>query len=436
MGLFKSKGRDSPSDVPEERIREIVVEELANKEQARDHTGRPFKDDSAIMETPAMKPSEPRRAASLTEEEAVTDDAAQPTCGKAASTVVAHDAHEPSQQTTLASDSSLSQAGPLREQGWVTPRIPVLSRVLAGPQAGEIVIGDAGAITMTPRRMAKVRKDISYTPIATVDMAQNGPVTAAAVSVRGLEHQDFSIFRQDATAFTVTADGRYVVGAIADGVSQGKDYAHLGADTAVKTCLRTVVDYLEAGTAMDRIPWADITDKVRSTLRRKAEGAFGPGNDDAALVKQIGTTAEVLIVGTSPATAEHTGASANRERFLYVRAVLAGDGAGYVFSPLGIWPTGTTKQLRDGFKSNSVAPLPADPGAAYPLVTSDWIEEGEAVMIVTDGIGDDMLDGSTDVAGFLYRELASPVPPHRLLECVSYIRYQSGDDRSVFIVWA
>lgn len=63
------------------------------------------------------------------------------------------------------------------------------------------------------------------------------------------------------------------------------------------------------------------------------------------------------------------------------------------------------------------------------------ITPGQAVLITTDGIGDDVLSGRTAVAGFLL-QLVRPMPPHKLLELVSYVAFQSDDDRTVFIAWA
>ena len=59
----------------------------------------------------------------------------------------------------------------------------------------------------------------------------------------------------------------------------------------------------------------------------------------------------------------------------------------------------------------------------------------QAVVIVSDGLGDDLRDGSTAAAGYLFRRLVRPIPQHELLRIASYLKLGSTDDRSAVIVW-
>jgi len=315
---------------------------------------------------------------------------------------------------------------------WIQPPPPSqlrIMRIQEGPQAGETTIGDAGVILNTVRRVAQDSR--VYVPASVVDVAQHRGLTIGAVSVRGLGHQDFGLVRQDAVAFATAGNSRFIVGTIADGVSEAPN-SHAGADSASKAALASVREFLDAGTRLHEIPWPEVTETVRNNLRKRAELAFGAKLrnekvDDGTWARQVGTTAEVLIVDSEPA---HDGS------FEYVRAVLAGDGYGYVISPAGLLPLGSGKARDNDLKSNKVLPLPSDPGPGYPHVQPGRIRPGEAVMITTDGIGDDMADGTTEVAGYMHAELLQPRTPHSLLETVSYVAYQSDDDRTVLVVWA
>jgi hypothetical protein len=279
------------------------------------------------------------------------------------------------------------------------------------------------------RKVAQDSK--AYVPGAVVDVVQHRGLTIGAASVRGLGHQDFGSVRQDALAFAVASNSRFIVGAIADGVSEAPN-SHAGADAASKAALSSVREFLESGTPLRDIPWPEVTEAVRNNLRRRSELVFGAklrdeAAGDATWSRQVGTTAEVLIVDSEAGP----GGS-----FEYVRAVLAGDGYGYVISPEGLLPLGSGKAKDDGVKSNKVHPLPGDPGPGYPNIQPGRISPGEAVMITTDGIGDDMANGTTDAAGYMYAELLRPRAPHDLLAAVSYIAFQSEDDRTVLVVWA
>lgn len=322
---------------------------------------------------------------------------------------------------------------PPDDQLWVTPtNAPMVTRIDSGPMSGEVEVGAAGKLSQV-RRSIPPKPSGSYIPSNVVDVASAGDLTVGAVSVRGLGHQDFPTVRQDAVAFGITRDGGYVIGVIADGVSEASD-AHIGADAATKTALNVVRSALEAGGTPTSIDWRAVSEATRQAVRSRAEvglkaGALGSGGAagiaDEAFVRVVGTTAEVLVVETRPMA---------EQQFHFTRVVVAGDGYGYILGPRGWVGLGTAKASSNGVLSNAVsAPLPRDPGV--PVVQHGSITPGQAVLITTDGIGDDVLSGRTAVAGFLL-QLVRPMPPHKLLELVSYVAFQSDDDRTVFIAWA
>lgn len=311
----------------------------------------------------------------------------------------------------------------------VAPRV---QRIDTGPLAGELEVGDA-------RKLARVKRSIppkpsgSYIPSYVVDVASAGDLTIGAVSVRGLSHLDFATVRQDAMAFGATKTGDYVIGTIADGVSSASE-SHLGADAAAKAALNVVRAALEGGQTPESLDWEGASGTTRRAVRARAEAGLKPGVGgsgglssiaDEEFVKVVGTTAEVLVVETHP-----TGEGSYR----FTRAVMSGDGYGYRLSPEGWIPLGTSKDSIGGVLSNVVsAPLPRDPGP--PVLHHGVLFPGEAVLIATDGVGDGVQSGGTEVAAYLQR-IMRPLAPHALLELVSYVAFQSDDDRTVFVVWA
>ena len=190
---------------------------------------------------------------------------------------------------------------------------------------------------------------------------------------------------------------------------------------------------------------------MRATLREQASRALRPrhgapgdadrqaADADAVAAQLLGTTCDVLVVDVGGDTPRFT------------RATLAGDGFGYLVDAVrGIEFLGSTK-VRPGatlpadeagiepdarLTSSAVRPLPADPGDRFPMVVSGRLLRGrQAVAIVSDGLGDDLRDGSTAAAGYLFRRLVRPIPQHELLRIASYLKLGSTDDRSAVIVW-
>jgi hypothetical protein len=321
--------------------------------------------------------------------------------------------------------SAIPDAERSRDPGrqWILPPNPSVGRIEDGSQKGEIAVGDIGIIKGTRRRIPSAKRHV---PAAVVDVAEHPcGLTLAAVSVRGLGHQDFATVRQDSVAFVMSDDRRFIIGAIADGVGQAR-HSHAGADAACRAAIASTRRFLESGAALAHIPWEQVTDAVRDDIRRRAESAFGTRALDAHYAYEIGTTAEVLVVDTQRRP---------DGGYDFVRAVLAGDGYGYVLGPRGFRFLGSDKALDGPLRTNKVLPLPSDPGPDFPKRMPGDIRRGEAVLIVTDGLGDDMDEGDTRVAGHIHDALKEPLAPHKLLEAISYVHFQSTDDRTALVVW-
>ena len=263
-------------------------------------------------------------------------------------------------------------------------------------------------------------------PSATADVATIGDVIVGAVAVRGLGHQDSPKTVQDYAYFKRSADARHIVCVISDGVSASK-LSHRGAARAAVTCATIVAEQLGTDSALDRIVWEDVLDRVKDDFRRLPDSADDQSLSDEAIARVYGATAEVLVVATS---ADLDGT------IPFVRATLSGDGACYVFGDGEPRALGTTKGTKNGLASNEVTPLPTDGGELYPIVQHGHLAVGQAVMITSDGIGDDMRRRNPNVARYIQSRWARPVPAHELLRVASYLAYQSFDDRSAVIVWS
>lgn len=297
-------------------------------------------------------------------------------------------------------------------------------------------IASFGDVKNAPNRDPLIvlsNKDDSYFPGCVADVIVHENLTIGVVAVRGLSHEENKKVRQDSVAFGVSADGRYLIGSIADGVSEA-EFSHKGSYYATQKIVKSVRKKLDEGFHPEDLPWEDITNHVRNELRARGKRTFKIAEDvqdqelDSHLAKVIGTTAEVLIIDSKKIN----------DQVSCIRASLAGDGYSFIISNDSMTLLGSGKETPSGdfVLNEKVCALPKDPGPKYPLINQVTISKNEAIFITSDGIGDDISKPDLGIDVYLCDKLAKPVPAYELLKITSYLAFQSHDDRSMIIVWA
>lgn len=429
------RGRGTPEEPEREVVQDFfprdaseIVAELA--------------DSSAHVETPAQVPaiSRPPMPGSQVERTPAPDSpypekppvVAPPIDNRCAQPI--SDADRQSSPATIVVATPAASGQPALEV-WVAPGTFRSTLVPTGPYAGLSIVGEPGSLLETVREIAPPITG-GHRPAVIVDVVDVGRVTVGAVSLRGALHYDSRVVRQDSYALGTSDDGQWAVVGMADGVSEGP-LSHLGADAAAQQSLTSARGEL-ARVGFDAADWnavaEDVRTKVRSRSRQLIAGKITTADggtvdaqtlSDEDLARSMGTTAELLIVAVKPS---ESGV------FPYVRIVIAGDGTGLVLDPSRGWKTlSIGKTHAGGFANNAVRPLPIDPGA--PLIQRGELEHGQAIFVTTDGIGNFILDGSTQVGGYLHQEWAKPVSAVNLVRSSSFITYQADDDRTAVIVW-
>lgn len=268
-----------------------------------------------------------------------------------------------------------------------------------------------------------------------VEVVEHHGMLFGIAATRGLGHRvgKEPAVRQDSAAYSTDESRRYVVAALSDGVSNSPA-SSFGASIVTRYAVADVQEQLEAGSVPSDIDWHAVQERIYDEMMAFYEAYGVDVTDRRQMARDIGATCEVLIVDTDP---EHPDLS-------FVRAVLAGDGAGYLFhrddrhiESLGSW------ELKDGiFDTSAVSPLPCEQEAPFPIIRDGVIRPGDCLMITTDGIGKDIGTAPTgnDVAEFLYDRLMEhdakhPITEAELLQTIQYTAPGSQDDRSVIIVW-
>lgn len=319
---------------------------------------------------------------------------------------------------------------------WVRPGKFAASLVPTGRYAGQSIVGQPGSLLEIERTLANPITG-GHRPAVVVDLVDAGRIVIGAVSVRGALHYDSRTVRQDSYSLGKSEDGAWAIAAIADGVSEGA-LSHLGADTAAHQAVTSARTEL-ARQGFESADWARVAAEVRAKVQAstrqlvagKIVGADGTPVDpktlsDEDLARAAGTTSELLVIAVKPSPAG---------TYSFARVVIAGDGSGLMLDPSRGWkPLSVGKNNVGGFANNAVKPLPLDVGT--PVVQRGTLEPGQAVLLTTDGIGDFLVDGSTEVGGYLHQEWSTPISSVNLVRSASFVTYQSDDDRAVVIVWA
>ena len=299
------------------------------------------------------------------------------------------------------------------------------------------VVGDPG------RAAREVIAALPHDPKDPVDTALDGATAGAlvarAASSRGTAHRHSGIPRQDDYALC-TVDDRWVVVAVADGVSAGP-LSHLAATLASRGACALVRDALCSSHDLAAVPWSEILATLAGGIIRLGQERIGgskPDNGsqpDAARASNVsssevaGTMATTLVVAVIAVDPRDDGARTG--------VVLPlGDTSAFALSADGEWSpiTRVKNEGADVATSATVALpyLPANPIEPFAVT----LEPGAAIFLMTDGVGDPLGRGDGPVGRFLATEWAEPPDMLSFAGQVAFARRSYDDDRTVVGVWA
>ncbi|MDA3642427.1 protein phosphatase 2C domain-containing protein [Saccharopolyspora indica] len=254
-------------------------------------------------------------------------------------------------------------------------------------------------------------------PGIAADEAQLGDLAVRAASVVGPGHrcEEPVVPRQDAYRLGRDDDGRYLIAAVADGVSSSRS-AELGATVAVSTAITILRERLNTAPGPEALAATEIFSGVAAQMADTAASRNLRGSDICA----------ALVIAVIPAR------PAPGEREMWVAWV--GDSSVWTLRD-GAWSfaAGDDKRTTDGVESNAVAHvLPDDP----MTVTSRRIRlrNGDVVGLMTDGVGD-ALATLGEANEHFARRWAAPPPATAFADDVGYDAERFIDDRTAVAVW-
>jgi len=286
------------------------------------------------------------------------------------------------------------------------------------------VVGDPG------RAVSRVRPAYvpahPHRPDSIIDgIVVNGPdgapsATVRAASVRGLSHRHYARVRQDDYALRVTPDARYLVVCVADGVSSG-ELSHLAAWWAVHEGTDELRRLL-ARTRPDELPWPSFLAWVADLIVKQAgDHVEGVGSDPREVAGHMATALTYAVMELE-----------GEERAVHLLTV--GDTSGWILGRDGGWrPQQPVKNADVDIHSSAVSALPVLSATPRPVRTS--VAPGEALVLMTDGIGDPLGNGSGAVGRFLASSWAEPPADLEFAAQVGFARRSFDDDRTAVAIW-
>jgi hypothetical protein len=321
---------------------------------------------------------------------------------------------------------------------WIRPGPePRLARVSSGPLASRITVGDAGALERTIPRLFK--GPLAHRPDMTVDTAVVGELCVAAASVRGALHQELQTPRQDSYGLGASDDGMWLIGVVADGVSEAK-LSHIAADVACQTGISLARAALSGpGAELSARDWHRVASRMRQAVRNRAErtaASAGRNPDgsrvdpsrlsDGSLARNVmATTAAIVVVATQPDGAGD---------FPYCYVSISGDGSCFLMQPSVGWlPISIGKVGGKEIVSNAVVALPSDPGS--PVTYSGKLIRGQNIVAMSDGYGDSLGDGSGELGAYLLNAWGRPSEAVDMLSKSAIVRIGLDDDHTAIVIW-
>ncbi|GAA4410476.1 protein phosphatase 2C domain-containing protein [Actinokineospora soli] len=290
------------------------------------------------------------------------------------------------------------------------------------PVISPIAIGEAGraarAVVAVSDGRFPERCDIA------VSASRIGGVEVRAASVRGLSHRHYGTVRQDEYTVVATPDDRWVVAALADGVSSGA-YSHLAAEIVTRTACAVLTEELARNHPAD-IEWGPVLRTLADEVRGCAAERFGARDDREASVL-MATTGLFAVVAAEPDARGH--------RVAFVVSV--GDTSAWVLRPSAepAWlPLQAVKNHDAAVASSATDAIPLVPDGPVPVITAELTGD-EVLVLMTDGVGDPLGAGAGEVGESLATAWRTPPYAMAFAAEVDFARKSFDDDRTVVGIW-
>jgi serine/threonine protein phosphatase PrpC len=260
---------------------------------------------------------------------------------------------------------------------------------------------------------------LPFSPDTIADGWSTDQFTVRAATVRGDSHRYTGLPRQDEFALAHHVKTGSLIVAVADGVSNAPE-SHLGARTVCRQAIASILDATDRGRKID---WQAVVQHCAWALVELTKRRMG--NDaDAAKAEEFYATTLTLIL----AKEESVGTAK-------VTTLSVGDSAAWLLRNKQLLSIAGGKATTTDDKpfASSVEALPRFPKRLD--VVEHRISPGDAVLAMSDGIGDALGDGTGLIGDLLKSELQSPPPIIQFTRVTDFSRETFDDDRTLVGIW-
>jgi serine/threonine protein phosphatase PrpC len=264
-------------------------------------------------------------------------------------------------------------------------------------------------------------------PDTAIDGGVIGRLQVRAASVRGLASRYNGLTRQDEYCLGTDPDHRWLVAAVTDGVSAGR-HSQFAATIAARHGCQLLIDQLK-DTAPEQIDWHATVTRVAGAIVHKGYELLGAESPSVELTPRhvaavMAATALYAVIATDPA-----------DGGFIAHMFGVGDTSGWLLEAGHGWRllTGGKDSHKELASSGTLALPYLPPKSVQPV--RERLRPGDALLMVSDGIGDPMGDASGDVGAFLSEVWREPPPSLTFAGQVCFARRGFDDDRTAVAVW-
>jgi len=290
------------------------------------------------------------------------------------------------------------------------------------PRVSRFQVGEPGSAAQVEGLPAML---LAQQPDAMIDAGEVGALTVRAASVRGAGHRYDGTPRQDDFCLgTAGARNELLVAVVADGVSAGPR-SHLAARVVVRLGVQLVAQAIANG-PVSTIDWDALVGSIAGHVLLQARKDRGNDQLDAReAAKVMASTAAFAIV---PVERDPNGVRT-------CTVVPIGDTSVWVLRGGQQWESVTPiKNEGAAVASSAVFALPLLPSTPIVALTAVLLP-GDALFVVTDGVGDPLGEGSGDVGRALAATWATPPNRYEFAAQVDFARRSHTDDRTAVGIW-
>jgi serine/threonine protein phosphatase PrpC len=288
-------------------------------------------------------------------------------------------------------------------------------------------IGDPGRaaskVIPVPDRETAYRADTVVDGVVVTPAGGGRSVTLRGASVRGRSHRYYGKVRQDEFAYRAPDGSSWLVLAVADGVSAGEK-SHEAAKIVTRSGC-THLGRLLASQHADSLDWSAVLNRLTEEIVRFGRDRLGlPETEKVA--HHLAATAVFAVVDLS-----------GDQDDVPVHAVSVGDSSAWLLRPetKQAWtPLHAVKNEGAIIASSATAALPSA-SLLRPTPVTTSIRAGEALVLMTDGVGDPLGAGTGEVGAYLAQAWARPPSPLSFAGQVDFARRSYDDDRTVLAIW-